>query len=53
MIIFALNSVVRVSRFLFFFAGLFLLLLVKDECFMAPQPLAHGLDAVTGALAFP
>lgn len=34
--------------FVVFFARLFLLLLVTDECFMAPWPLAHGLDAVMG-----
>lgn len=27
---------------------MFLLLLVTDEYFMAPWPLAHGLDAVRG-----
>lgn len=37
-----------VVRVPFFFAPLFLLLLVTDECFMAPRPLAHGFDAVMG-----
>lgn len=37
-----------VVRVPFFWARMFFLLLVTDECFMAPWPLAHDLDAVRG-----
>lgn len=47
MIIIALNTMLSESHF-FFVALLLLLLLVTDECFMAPRPLAHGLDTVMG-----
>lgn len=47
MIIIALNTMLSEGLF-FFFAPLFLLQLVTDECFMAPRPLAHRLDAVMG-----
>lgn len=45
MIIIVLNTMLSECLF---FAPLFLLLLVTDECFMAPRPLTHGLDAVMG-----